>query len=632
MILFLTRKQPEKMQEEIKVILIDDTDDALQIEYHLAKIKEFPVSISRIEKLEDIEDFLSQYSADIILLSVKFPDSAGLDVIKKATAIAPSLPIVVLTDSSANGFAIQSIKTGAQDYLLKDKMESDTIRRSMLYAIERKKNESALRESEKRFKELANLLPQVVFETDLNGIITFANDSAFQIFGYSHEDLSNNLSAIQMLAPSERQIGIENISKVLRGEGSTSHEYTALRKDGSTFPVMIFTSPIVNEGKTIGLRGVIIDITQRKEAEEKLIRLSRAVEQSPASVIITDLNGNIEYVNPKFVSLTGFTLEEVKGKNPRFLKSGFTAEEEYANLWSTIKSGNEWKGEFHNKKKNGELYWESVSISPIIDNNGTIINYLAVKEDITERKLFERELITAKEKAEQSDKLKSEFLAQMSHEIRTPLHAMLSFSKIIREETSKQGCVNNDTARSFEGIAVSGKRIIRTIDLIVNVSQIQTGTYDYTPQRIDIYKEILSAVHQEYLHDAQISNLEFNLSKEECDLFVFADRYSVRQIIENLVDNAIKFTKKGVVNISVGRNKEENLYVEISDTGIGMSKEYLQKIFTPFSQEEQGYSRPFDGNGLGLALIKKYCDLNKISAVVKSQKGFGTTFTLTFTK
>lgn len=620
------------MQEEIKVILIDDTDDALQIEYHLAKIKEFPVSISRIEKLEDIEDFLSQYSADIILLSVKFPDSAGLDVIKKATAIAPSLPIVVLTDSSANGFAIQSIKTGAQDYLLKDKMESDTIRRSMLYAIERKKNESALRESEKRFKELANLLPQVVFETDLNGIITFANDSAFQIFGYSHEDLSNNLSAIQMLAPSERQIGIENISKVLRGEGSTSHEYTALRKDGSTFPVMIFTSPIVNEGKTIGLRGVIIDITQRKEAEEKLIRLSRAVEQSPASVIITDLNGNIEYVNPKFVSLTGFTLEEVKGKNPRFLKSGFTAEEEYANLWSTIKSGNEWKGEFHNKKKNGELYWESVSISPIIDNNGTIINYLAVKEDITERKLFERELITAKEKAEQSDKLKSEFLAQMSHEIRTPLHAMLSFSKIIREETSKQGCVNNDTARSFEGIAVSGKRIIRTIDLIVNVSQIQTGTYDYTPQRIDIYKEILSAVHQEYLHDAQISNLEFNLSKEECDLFVFADRYSVRQIIENLVDNAIKFTKKGVVNISVGRNKEENLYVEISDTGIGMSKEYLQKIFTPFSQEEQGYSRPFDGNGLGLALIKKYCDLNKISAVVKSQKGFGTTFTLTFTK
>ncbi|MHB9040047.1 MAG: PAS domain S-box protein [Melioribacteraceae bacterium] len=620
------------MQEEIKVILIDDAEDALKIEYHLSKIKEFPVSISHIEKLEYVEDFFSQNSADIILLAVKFPDSAGLDAIKKTIAIAPSLPIVVLTDSNANGFAVQSIKAGAQDYLLKDKMESDTIRRSMLYAIERKKNESVIRESEKRFKELANLLPQVVFETDLNGIITFANDSAFQIFGYSQEDLSNNLSAIQMLAPSERQIGIENIFRVLNGENLTSHEYIALRKDGSTFPVMIFSNPIVNEGRTIGLRGVIIDITQRKEAEEKLIRLSRAVEQSPASVIITDLNGNIEYVNPKFVSLTGFTLEEVKGKNPRFLKSGFTAEEEYANLWSTIKSGNEWKGEFHNKKKNGELYWESVSISPIIDSNGTIINYLAVKEDITERKLFERELITAKEKAEQSDKLKTEFLAQMSHEIRTPLHAMLSFSKIIREEANKRGYVNKDTARSFDGIDVSGKRIIRTIDLIVNVSQIQTGTYDYTPQIIDIYKEILSAVHQEYLHDAQKSNLEFNLTKEECDLFVLVDRYSVRQIIENLVDNAIKFTKKGAVNISVGRNKEENLYVEISDTGIGMSKEYLQKIFTPFSQEEQGYSRSFDGNGLGLALIKKYCDLNKISAIVKSQKGSGTTFTLTFTK
>ena len=172
------------MQEEIKVILIDDAEDALKIEYHLSKIKEFPVSISHIEKLESVEDFFSQNSADIILLAVKFPDSAGLDAIKKTIAIAPSLPIVVLTDSNANGFAVQSIKAGAQDYLLKDKMESDTIRRSMLYAIERKKNESVIRESEKRFKELANLLPQVVFETDLNGIITFANDSAFQIFGY----------------------------------------------------------------------------------------------------------------------------------------------------------------------------------------------------------------------------------------------------------------------------------------------------------------------------------------------------------------------------------------------------------------------------------------------------------------
>ncbi|MCX6169823.1 MAG: PAS domain S-box protein [Ignavibacteriales bacterium] len=621
------------MQEIIEVLLIEENaNDANLTKDYLAKINEISVSVSVVEYVEDVKDFLSKNSATIIFLAVNFQSSAGLDYIRKMIDIAPSLPIVVLTDSNANGFAVQSIKTGAQDYLLKDKMNSETIRRSMLYSIERKKNESALRESEKRFKELANLLPQVVFETDLNGIITFANDLAFQAFGYSQEDYSNGLPALEMIIPSERQIGAENIYRVLNSENSTSHEYTALRKDGTTFPVMIFSSPIVNVGKTIGLRGVIIDITQRKTSEEKLIKLSRAVEQSPASVIITDLNGNIEYVNPKFVSLTGFSLDEVKGKNPRILKSGFTINEEYANLWSTIKSGNEWKGEFHNKKKNGELYWEAASISPIIDNNGTIINYLAVKEDITERKRSEKELIIAKEKAEQADKLKSEFLAQMSHEIRTPLHAMLSFSRIIRDKIYGEESLNTDIDNSFEGIDISGKRIIRTIDLIVNISQLQTGSYDYKPQEVDLYNEILSKVYNEYLGIAKKSNLDFNLSKEECNTQILIDRYSVQQIIENLIDNAIRFTDKGFVNISLGMNNEKKLYIQISDTGIGMSKEYLQKIFTPFSQEEQGYTRPFDGNGLGLALIKKYCDLNNIALEVKSEKGVGTTFTLTFSK
>ena len=146
-----------------------------------------------------------------------------------------------------------------------------------------------------------------------------------------------------------------------------------------------------------GHAGVAIDITERKLAEDELRRLSKAVEQSPASVVITDLNGNIEYVNPKFTEVTGYTLAEARGQNPRILKSGETAPQDYHDLWKTIQTG-EWRGEFHNRKKNGELYWESASICPIRDALGKPAHFIAVKEDITERKRMEAALRASEER------------------------------------------------------------------------------------------------------------------------------------------------------------------------------------------------------------------------------------------
>ncbi|HOI28683.1 MAG TPA: PAS domain S-box protein [Melioribacteraceae bacterium] len=742
----------------------------------------------------------------------------------------------------------------------------------------RKRAEKALLLSESKYKDLSELLPQSIFEVDISGNLTFANELAFSTFGYSKEDFSKNLSVIQMIAPSDREKAKRNLERVLRGDKSDTHEYSAMRKDGSTFPVMVFSNRILNDGKVIGLRGVIVDITERiqyeralqesetryrslienspiaigisrnlkfvyvnpafakmygynnpeeltnrplsdavsqkdlkefidraskrekglpveneyeaiglrkdgsefyinaavtrvelsdgpatigfftditqrkyaenalKESEEKyrelfdanpqpmwvydlqtlkflavnesainhygytrdeflnmtikeirpaidiprllesindyqgidhaglwrhlkkdgtqieveiishaiifngrkadlvlatditeklraqeeVVKLSRAVEQSPVAIVITNTEGLIEYVNPKYEELTGYKFEEVKDKKTNVLRSGHTTKEEYRKLWETIVSGNEWRGEFHNRKKNGDLFWASTSISPIKNGEDEVKYYLAIKEDVTERKELMNELIRAKEKAERSNELKSEFLAQVSHEIRTPLNAMLSYSRFIQDELEENGITSELIGESVDGIQISGKRIIRTIDLILNVSELQTGLYEYYPKVVSLREEILGPIKNEFALLAEEKRIDFKINIETEHDSVICDEYSVGQIFNNLIDNAIKYTNEGFVKVNLYRDLQDKLVVTVEDSGIGISEDYLSDLFTPFSQEDQGYSRKFDGNGLGMALVKKYCELNEIGIDVESCKGTGTKFRLTF--
>ena len=347
-------------------------------------------------------------------------------------------------------------------------------------------------------------------------------------------------------------------------------------------------------------------------------KLSRAVEQSPASVIITDTDGNIEYVNPKASETSGYHIKEVVGKNPRIFSSGEQSESDYKTLWDTIISGKEWRGELHNKKKNGELYWESASISPILNKKGIITNFVAVKEDITEHKKILQDLIAAKEKAEQSDKLKTEFLAQMSHEIRTPMNAIISFTDLLRDDYFEKN--TQELSDILNSISNAGKRIIRTVSLILNASEMQIGTYQPSFKRFNLEENLSEVIQSEYAALARQKGLQFEFVNNSPSPFVYGDEYSINQIFINLIDNAVKYTESGKVDVLIDRNKGNNITVTIADTGIGISEEYLPQIFKPFMQEERGYSRRFEGNGLGLSLVKKYCDLNGINVSVESEK------------
>jgi PAS domain S-box-containing protein len=230
-----------------------------------------------------------------------------------------------------------------------------------------------------------------IISKSFDGIIISWNASAERIYGYSAAAAIGKPIAI--LIPPEYSNEFPQLTeKIKRGEAIKHYETDRLRKNGERIQMSLTLSPIKDEaGAIVGISVIGRDITERKRAEEKIRQLSRAVEQSPASIVITNPAGNIEYVNPKFVNLTGYTLAEALGKNPRILKSGEKGPEAYRELWQTITAGKEWRGEFHNKKKNGELYWESASISPIRDLAGRITHYVAVKEDITARKQTEAE-------------------------------------------------------------------------------------------------------------------------------------------------------------------------------------------------------------------------------------------------
>lgn len=256
------------------------------------------------------------------------------------------------------------------------------------------RTEQRLKQSEERYRSLFHHSRAVMLILDPeSGQIVDANESALNFYGYRREELlTMNIMSINTLNPKEVRRELERAVTEKRSYFKFRHRLAA----GQERDIEVYSSPFEADGKKL-LHSIIHDISDRSHAEAELSKLSTAVEQSPSSIVITDRRGVIQYVNPKFSSITGYTQEEVKGKTPAVLKSGRTAAEEYRLLWETILSGHEWRGEFYNRKKNGGFYWERVVIAPIMGPEGRIDNFVAIKEDISEQKAMEEALRKSEE-------------------------------------------------------------------------------------------------------------------------------------------------------------------------------------------------------------------------------------------
>ena len=247
---------------------------------------------------------------------------------------------------------------------------------------------------------------------------------------------------------------------------------------------------------------------------------------------------------------------------------------------------------------------------------------------VDELKSSHDEMIAALEKSERSDRLKSEFLAQMSHEIRTPINSIVNFSGLVRTELAPY--INRDLSESFDIINDSCARLIRTIELIIDASELQTGNFQVKMTDLIIFDDIIDPVIKELNYAAIDKGLSLSCNNSVGPAMVSGDKYSITQLFTNLIDNAIKYTNSGYINVNISFNAAGDIVIEVEDTGIGISEDFLPFLFEPFMQEDQGYSRMYEGTGLGLSLVKKYSELNNAEVKVESRKGEGTKFTVTF--
>jgi len=390
--------------------------------------------------------------------------------------------------------------------------------------------------------------------------------------------------------------------------------------------VQSYNDSLAYDEKAVEIMGTIANqlslYIEEKRIEEFNLKLSKATEQSPVTIVITNSEGTIEYVNPKFTEITGYTLEEALGQNPKILKSGEQDDAFYKELWDTVLAGKEWNGEFHNKKKNGELFWESALISPILSDSGEITHLIGVKEDITEKKKMVAELIRSKEKAEESDRLKSAFLQNMSHEIRTPLNGILGFADLLTNET-----IDIYEMRTYANfIKTSGNRLLALINNILSLSRIEAGSIHILTKPFSLNKLLIEA-WQMFRIQAEKKKLHFRyyhtLPDEES--IIISDEAKVSQIITNLLSNAIKFTNTGRIDFGYEISGDEIVF-RVTDTGRGIPKEHQTRIFERFYQADISMSRDFEGAGLGLPISKGLVKLLGGKMWLESEMGKGTTF------
>ncbi len=509
-------------------------------------------------------------------------------------------------------------------------------------------------ETARRVELILSSTGEGIFGLDKEGRHTFVNPQALKMLGYTEQEMVGKVShpLIHHSHPDGSPYpGSEcpNLKVFFGGKPNHGEEYY-WRKDGTGFPVESSAVPLVENGETVGIVVSFRDITERKKADEELRKLSRAVEQSSATIVITDLTGAIEYVNPQFTRTTGYTFEEAKGKNPRVLKSGEMPPEGYKKLWDTLLAGEEWRGEFHNKKKNGQLYWETAAISPIRNVKGEVTHFLAVKEDITEQKRQQqqmdllvgelkssnaemtklvKQLKDANFRVEMAMQAKGQFLANMSHEIRTPMNAILGFLELLRNTP-----LNEQQKDYLETVSSSGEVLLAIINDILDLSKIQAGevkleNIDFNLEHLveDVVRMIRPKVAgrsvQLLYHIGE--GVPHNLS---------GDPTRLRQVLLNLLSNASKFTEHGEIELRVELEKVADgaprlLRCSVRDSGIGIPKDKQESIFDHFTQVDASTTRKYGGTGLGLSICRNLVQLLGGKIWVESSEGKGSTFIFT---
>ena len=614
-----------------------------------------------------------------------------------------------------------------------------------------KQNEQKLFEQLKENQRLTSILnaaTDFVAMANEHGKMIYINPAGREMIGLKPDENISKMYLPDFVAESEMDFMLNKIIPDTIANKSWQGELPLRHKSGKLIPASISVQTSLDEhGNIQYFTAIMRDITIQRKKDEEIRKLSTVVEQSPISVVISDLKGRIQYANNFFYKLTGFTPSETIGAIPSELQKEENNVAFDQNLMETISSGKNWTGEFHHQKKSGEMYWESASISPIIDEQGNIVSFVALKQDITDRKLMQEQLqlskefsegiltsmsqgvgivkedhtiaymnkplenlfgweaigkkcydvykknkkpcfncpvnegikigetivtvangiigditleIThtgmhlpsgekavleiyrdvtkekeaemalrkAKEAAEEAAKAKSEFLATMSHEIRTPMNAVIGMTGLLFETP-----LNEEQKEFAETIRYSGEALLSVINDILDYSKIESGNMELEDTEFsltDTIEDIFDLLSSKAIEKGL--ELLYDIS-DEVPRMIKSDLTRIRQVLVNLINNALKFTEKGEILITVQvKQKTKNGHVlqfGVKDSGIGIAKNNIKKVFRSFSQADSSTTRKYGGTGLGLTISKNLVELMGGKIWVESELNVGTTFFFT---
>jgi len=489
--------------------------------------------------------------------------------------------------------------------------------------------EKEIEHKEQTLNNIALNIPLPFSSANNEGKVEFCNSKFTELFGYSSKDIPTVEDWFKLAYPdpSYRNLVKEQWTKSITKEyGSTrseKREYNITCKDGKVRVVEIYS--ISNNDNVYS---IFKDITAEKEVTLQIKKLSEAVYQSPSTIVITDLQGNIEFANPKFTEITGYTAEEVIGKNPRVLKSDKMPKEFYDNMWKTILSGETWHGEFLNKKKNGDQYWEDAIIAPILDDNKKIVSFIAIKENITEKKLALEALKKSELALMEANATKDKFFSIIAHDLRNPIGAIGGLAEILLSDA-----ISLDEEKRIEiveSIYSSATTTFNLLENLLNWAKSQAGKLNINCEFFSVGKNINEAI--EPLRE-QLKNKEISLTIElERELQGYGDVNLFSTVVRNLVSNAIKFTlTKGKIRIKA-INQKSHIDISVIDNGVGIDPTNLKNLFMlGLSQSTEGTNNE-KGTGMGLLIVKEFVEKNGGEIWVESQPKEGSTFTFSIPK
>ncbi|GMR08159.1 MAG: hypothetical protein BMS9Abin26_1164 [Gammaproteobacteria bacterium] len=491
----------------------------------------------------------------------------------------------------------------------------------------RKETDKILQESEQRYRRIFESLQDVYYEADIEGIVYTLSPSVHEIYGYDPGEIIGKPATIVYADPSQR----EGLMEVLKRDGVVNdYELMLMHKSGQLVPTSVTSKFLYDDdGNTVGIQGILRDIGQRKQTEEALraseTRFRSIFSSIPDTFMEINSMDTITNVSPS-VRHFGYKPMHLIGKSADIL---FAGSGQWIDIRKRLFEGKEViDHELTIKSVRNKLVPVSISAYIAYSNDDNPAGLNCVIRDISGRKIAEQELEKARDHAQEANRAKSAFLANMSHELRTPLNAIIGYSEMLQEEASD----NNMEVFSddLNKIALSGKHLLHLINDILDLSKIEADKMEVFIEQFNI-KSLVDDITSVIWPLARTNNNSINIKCADDVETMESDRTKIKQSLFNLMSNACKFTRDGRVSLSVRKESTDGcdwIIFDVSDTGIGIAEDQIDKLFRDFTQADSSTTREFGGTGLGLVISKRFCQMLGGDIKVESVYGEGTTFSI----